>query len=40
MIDWMFLVAMFWPNDSILNRVCCVLLALEYLEKGIQNFQM
>ncbi len=45
MIDCMFLldrkpVPMFWPNDSILNRICCVLIELVYEEKGIQRFEM
>ncbi len=45
MIDYMFLldwkpVPMFWPNDSILNWVCCVLIELVYVEKYIQHFEM
>ncbi len=31
---------MFWPNDSVLNQACCVLIELAYEEKGIQRFEM
>ncbi len=36
----------FWPNDSILNQVCCVLIEFDliefdrYVEIGIQHFKM
>ncbi len=33
-------VLMLWPNDSILNQACSVLIELIYEEKGIQHFEM
>ncbi len=39
LLDWK-PVPMFWQNDSILNWVCCVLIELVYVEKGIQHFEM